>query len=114
MSREVRWIIQTSRPGMDDWYNTDETYTGWLYSDGTDAPTDALMRDWNEAVDRYDFLDIRLWKDIRSHNVTSAYRGKVGVIEEVRRFVNPCSCRELRTHEGGSAGCETSTELNLT
>jgi hypothetical protein len=96
-SREVRWIIQTSKPGHNDWYNTDETYTGWFYSDGTDESTESLLRDWNEAVERYDWLDIRLWKDVRSYNVTAPYHGKIGVIEQVRRL----SCSEHGVYKVG-------------
>lgn len=84
-SRQVRWTIQSKRKSDPDewwaWSTTDETYAGWFYSDGEDSATEALLRDWEEAKQRLDFLHLRLVKDVRSYNVSAPYRGPVGVIE---------------------------------
>lgn len=81
MSREVRWIIQVTKKDVENWIDRpDLTYTGWFYSDGEDKETSSLIRDYDEAVADHPWLYVRIIKDVRSMNVASAYRGKMGVI----------------------------------
>lgn len=65
--REVRWIIQVSRKGVDDWMDrSDLTYTGWFYSTGNDQPTETLLDDYEKAVTQMSWLDVRLVQEERS------------------------------------------------
>ena len=107
--REVRWIIQTSAPGNEDWRDTDETYTGWFYSDGNDKPTDVLLKHYEEAVERYRFLDVRLIQENRSHTVKELKREGAECRNSPKNFPQ-LICSHKRGHVGDHGDGEYSWE----
>lgn len=80
MMREVRWILQTSKPGHDDWYTQeDRVYSGWFYSTGEDKPSETVLAEYEEAAKELDRLDVRLVQETRSRTQV--------VLKEIRREV---------------------------
>jgi len=76
--RQVRWILQASRPGRDVWLDQDDrVYSGWFHSTGDDEPSETVLAEYEKAVQELDWLDVRLVQEVRSFQQT--------VLKEVRR-----------------------------
>lgn len=78
MVKEVRWLLQVSHPGQEDWKtHSDRVYTGWFYGGVNDEPSETVLAEYETAVKELDWLDVRLVQEERSHSER--------VIKETRR-----------------------------
>ena len=63
---QVRWRIEVSKPGHNNWlHREDLMYSGWFHSTGVDKPPDVVLKEFKSAVEKYDWLDIRLVQETR-------------------------------------------------
>lgn len=66
MEKQVRWILQTSKPGADFWFAQDDrVYSGWFYS-VNDEPPETVTAAYEKAVKELIWLDVRLIQETRS------------------------------------------------
>ena len=58
---KVRWYIEVSKKGENNWVKREDLmYSGWFHSSGSDKPTQVVLSEYDRAVERYPWLDIRL------------------------------------------------------
>lgn len=69
--RQVRWVLQASKPGHDNWVEQgDRVYSGWFYSTGNDEPSATVLAEYDKAVQELDWLDVRLVQELKSYSKT--------------------------------------------
>ncbi len=66
MGSQVRWKIQVSKAGHNNWIDREDLcYSGWFDGGYDSSPTPGLIDDYKKAVDDYGWLDVRLVQETR-------------------------------------------------
>lgn len=67
--REIRWTLQASRKGMENWNDrNDRVYSGWFHDTGEAVVSESVLKEFKDAVAAENWLDWRLVQDTRSYS----------------------------------------------